>query len=50
MPHSWFVGFATVPDDCTVAMEVYAEVARDGSAVAAPIAGLLRKNVIPYSQ
>lgn len=49
-PHSWFIGFATMSDDRTVAMEVYAEAAGDGSAVAAPIAGYILENVIPYSQ
>ncbi len=37
-PHSWFIGFAEMPDGQVVALAVIAEGAGEGSFAAAPIA------------
>lgn len=41
LAHSWFIGFAEMPDGRTVAIAVIAEAAGEGSTVAAPIAGYI---------
>ncbi len=41
LPHSWFIGFAEMPNGRVVAVAVLAEAAGDGSAVAAPVAGYI---------
>lgn len=47
-PHSWYIGFAELPNSNPVAIAVLAEAAGDGSQVAAPIAGnILRAMVTP---
>ena len=40
-PHAWFIGFAEMPDGQLVAIAVLAEMAGEGSLVAAPIAGAI---------
>ncbi|MEM7347415.1 MAG: FtsW/RodA/SpoVE family cell cycle protein [Chloroflexota bacterium] len=48
LPHSWFIGFAEMPNDQTVAIAVIAEAAGEGSDWAAPIAGYVL-NQMNYS-
>lgn len=48
LPHSWFIGFAEMPDGQTVAFAVLVEAGGEGSLVAAPIAGYILGQVVGW--